>query len=98
MSSPLRKLRIIAMPLTRPTASHPKSNLNRLVYYQFQTQLASGHQESETVSTDTKNKGWLPQEGIVKWTTNKAADIWAGFGKNKSGWKVFSVYILAAMR
>jgi hypothetical protein len=26
--------------------------------------------------------------------TNKAVDIWAGFGKKKSGWKVCSVYWL----
>ena len=101
MSSSLRKLRIIAMPLTRPNVSNqmlPHPNLakpSRLVYYQFQittpvqlssTRLASGDHNSAS----PKNKGWLPREGIAKWATNKVADIWAGFGKKKSGWKVCS--------
>ena len=62
------------------------------MYYQFQIalepppliRLASGDQDSHP----TKKKGWLPEEGIAKWATNKAADTWAGFGKEKSGWKV----------
>lgn len=41
-----------------------------------------------------KKKGWLPEEGIVKWATNKAVDTWTGFGKEKSGWKVCFVYWL----
>jgi hypothetical protein len=97
MSSALQKLRIIAIPLTRPNVSrtlpYPKTKPSRLVYYQFQlalepppsTRLASGDQDS------AKKKGWLPEEGVVKWATNKAADTWAGFGKEKSGWKVCSL-------
>ena len=100
MSSALRKLRIITIPLTRPSAGrtlpYHKPKPSRLVYYQFQltvpalkqSRLASGDQDS----TNTKKNGWLPEEGIAKWTTNKAADIWAGFGKQKSGWKVCSVH------
>ena len=108
MSSSLRKLRIIAMPLTRPNVSnpsrivvghsHPLAKPSRLVYYQFQltktpvqpsssstsTRLASGDHDSTS-----KKKGWLPKEGFAKWTTNKVADVWAGFGKAKSGWKVW---------
>jgi len=93
MSSVLRKLRIIAIPLTRPNVSrtlpHPRSKPSRLVYYQFQIassiRLPSGDQDSDP--TNAKTKGWLPEEGIAKWATNKAADTWAGFGKEKSGWK-----------
>lgn len=104
MSSALQKLRIIAIPLTRPNVSltlpHRKSKSSRLVYYQFQIKvpvlkppprLASGDQEGET---NAKKKGWFPEEGIAKWTINKAADIWAGFGKQKSGWKVCSLFIV----
>jgi len=105
MSSALRQLRIIAIPLTRPntTGTVLKAKPSRLVYYQFQitvprlkpssTRLASGDQENETVSVNTKKTGWwLPEEGIVKWTTHKLADTWAGFGKKKSGWQVrFSI-------
>ena len=104
MSSVLRKLRIIAIPLTRPnvgrTPPHPKAIPSRLVYYQFQlatpvppsTRLANGDQDSDP--TNAKKKGWLPEEGVVKWATKKGADTWAGFGKEKSGWKVCSVYWL----
>jgi hypothetical protein len=107
MSGALRKLRIVAIPLTRPNAisralPHPtKVKPSRLVYYQFQitrpllkppstTRLASGDQDS----TDTKKKGWLPEEGIVKWATNKAVDTWAAYGREKSGWKVCFVHWL----
>jgi hypothetical protein len=106
MSGSLRKLRIIAMPLTRPNVSNRiLPNLakpSRLVYYQFQittpvqpsTRLASGDHDS----TSPKKKGWLPKEGIAKWATNKVADIWAGFGKEKSGWKVCSTRSLTPTR
>jgi len=63
------------------------------VYYQFQITVpvlkpsSRLDQESETASTNTKKKGWIPEEGIVKWATNKVADMWVGFGKEKSGWK-----------
>ena len=101
MSSSLRKLRIIAMPLTRPNVSnrilsHPNfAKPSRLVYYQFEittplqpsTLLASGDHDSAS----PKKKTWLPKEGIAKWATNKVADIWGGFGKKKSGWKVCSI-------
>ena len=107
MSSSLRKLRIVAIPLTRPNVNNrivPHPNLakpSRLVYYQFQitipvleqlpsSRLASG--DHDTTGTSPKKKEWLPREGIAKWTINKAADIWAGFGKKKSGWKVCSTH------
>ena len=54
--------------------------------------LASGDQNSDP--TNAKKKRWLPEEGVVKWATNKGANIWAGFGKEKSGWKVCSIYWL----
>jgi hypothetical protein len=104
MSSVLQKLRIIAIPLTRPNVSrtlpNPKTKPSRLVYYQFQialepppsTRLASGDQDSDP--TNAKKKGWLPEEGVAKWATNRAADTWAGFAKEKSGWKVCSGYWL----
>ena len=105
MSSSLRKLRIIAMPLTRPNVSNrilSQANFakpSRLVYYQFElttpVQLSSTRLAIEDHnSTSPKNKGWLPKEGIAKWATNKAADIWAGFGKQKSGWKVRPTHCL----
>ena len=105
MSSSLRKLRIIAMPLTQPNVSNrilSQTNLakpSRLVYYQFQittpVQLSSARLENgEQNSTSSEKKGWLPKEGIAKWATNKVADIWAGFGKQKSGWKVCSIHRL----
>ena len=98
MSSSLQMLRIIAMPLTRPNVStrilsHRNfAKPSRLVYYQFEittpqsTRLASGGHNS------ANNKGWLPKEGIATWATNKVADIWTGFGRQKNGWKVCSTH------
>ena len=106
MSSVLRKLRIIAIPLTRPNVSRtlplPKTKPSRLVYYQFQLALdpppsvASEDKDSDPSNTKKTRKGWLPEEGVAKWATNKAVDTWGGFGKEKSGWKVCicSVYWL----
>ena len=105
MSSVLQKLRIIAIPLTRPNVSrtlpHPITKPSRLVYYQFQIalepppliRLASGDKDPDRTNAK-KKKGWLPEGGVAKWAINKAADTWAGFGKEKSGWKVCSVYWL----
>lgn len=86
-------MRIIAIPLTRPRANVARAGLNRLTYYQFQIS-GKGKQKStsEKGDMDDKNsqqkKGLLPEEGVMNWVTNKAADIWAGFGKAKGGWKV----------
>lgn len=95
MSTALNKLRIIAIPLTRPNTSrtlpHLKVKPSRLVYYQFQITVPRLKPPSETASSNTTKKGWwLPEEGVAKWITNKAADMWAGFGKKKSGWQVCS--------
>ena len=54
------------------------------------TRQTSGDQDPDP--TIAKKKGWLPEEGAVKWAINRGADIWAGFGKEKSGWKVCSVH------
>ena len=80
----------------------PKTKPSRLVYYQFQLALdpppsvASEDKDSDPSITKKTRKGWLPEEGVAKWATNKAVNTWAGFGKEKSGWKVCicSVYWL----
>jgi hypothetical protein len=101
MSSVLRKLRIIAIPLTRPNVSrtlpHSIAKPSRLVYYQFQMALkppplTPSIQRASGDDPTNPKMGWLPEEGIAKWTINKATDTWAGFGKEKSGWKVCSVF------
>ena len=102
MSSSLRKLRIIAMPLTRPNVSNrilSHTNLakpSRLIYYQFQitTPIQPSSTRLENGDNDSTSLRWLPKEGIANWATNKVADIWAGFGKQKSGWKVCSTHRL----
>ncbi|KAF9553233.1 hypothetical protein CPC08DRAFT_713943 [Agrocybe pediades] len=98
MSNSLRNMRIIAIPLTRPNtgAAASTARLTRLTYYQFQiTDKAKRSKNGITATTTADNptegekkKGWLPEEGVVNWTTNKAAGIWAGFGKAKGGWKL----------
>ena len=99
-----RQLRIIAIPLTRPNLRrilpHPKGKLSRQVYFQFQTALdpstsrplgvASGYQDSDPMNS--KKTALRVELDAAKWVTNKAAHIWAGFAKGKSGWKV--MYIL----
>lgn len=30
---------------------------------------------------------WLPEGGVANWVTSKAAETWAGFGKQPKGWK-----------
>ncbi|KAF8962968.1 mitochondrial K+-H+ exchange-related-domain-containing protein [Flammula alnicola] len=103
----VRKMRIIAVPLTRPNirvVTPAGAKLNRLTYYQFQisaktkkppppsTSTASSEGKVEEAGpSQAEKKGWLAEireEGVVDWTTQKAADIWAGFGKTKGGWKL----------
>jgi Mitochondrial K+-H+ exchange-related len=101
MSSVLQKLRIIAIPLTRPNVSrtlpHPKTKPSRLVYYQFQIALdppPSIPLDKDSDPANAKKKGWLPKEGVATWATNKAVDKWADFGKEKSGWKVCMFFFI----
>jgi len=87
-----RKMRIIAIPLTRPKpASTQHATASKvLTYYQFQ--LRSPHPPPP--SSDVKAGGsslasrWLPEEGVANWVTGKANNIWGGFGKAKGGWKL----------
>ena len=99
-----RQLRIIAIPLTRPNVRrilpHPNPKPSRQVYYQFQTaptssrSLAVASVDQDTDPTNAKNKGLRSELEAAKWVTNKAAYIWAGFGKGKSGWKVMYVLFI----
>ncbi|KAG6812107.1 hypothetical protein H0H92_004336 [Tricholoma furcatifolium] len=89
MSRPLRKLRIIAIPLTRPKiAIHAQTPTSRiLTYYQFQISPPQ-KQGSETPVNGEARSRWMPEGGLAKWITTKAAETWAGFGKAKGGWKL----------
>ncbi|KAH9480812.1 hypothetical protein JR316_0007413 [Psilocybe cubensis] len=92
----LKKIRIVALPLTRPSGTMLSSGqLGRLTYYQFQIsakQKQASASEKGQVAVDgeaeVEKKGWLPEEGVTNWVSKKAADIWAGFGKAKGGWKL----------
>ncbi|KDR83089.1 hypothetical protein GALMADRAFT_238906 [Galerina marginata CBS 339.88] len=78
------------------------ANLHRLTYYQFQISperpkkppSSSAASTGEfgrgigSVEQEKKRKQWLPEEGLVNSATQKAADIWAGFGEAKGGWKL----------
>lgn len=71
----VRSMRIVALPLVRPTASARPPNTG-LTYYHFQINDISG-------------KGEGSESGIVKWATTKATGLWAGFGQGKEGsWQV----------
>jgi hypothetical protein len=103
MVNPVGKMRIIAVPLTRP---NPRvvvpangTKLNRLTYYLFQISAkqkkpASDEKSGVGPSEEMEKKSWLPEQGIVNWATGKAADIWSGFGKAEGGWKVRFYLIL----
>ncbi|KIL59059.1 hypothetical protein M378DRAFT_169819 [Amanita muscaria Koide BX008] len=83
MAEAMRKLRIMAIPLTRPLP-HCKSR-GILTYYQFQIMLpllSNGKDKPNGVLTK-----WLPEGGVANWVTSKAAETWAGFGKQPKGWK-----------
>ncbi|KII90774.1 hypothetical protein PLICRDRAFT_106278 [Plicaturopsis crispa FD-325 SS-3] len=73
-------MRIIALPLTRPGRRSTKAVLT---YYQFQV-----HHPKDSANADGK----APSSSVgryVKLAQQKAADIWAGFGKAKEGnWKL----------
>ncbi|KAF8879888.1 mitochondrial K+-H+ exchange-related-domain-containing protein [Gymnopilus junonius] len=74
MVAALRTMRIVAVPLTRPSRRIQYLNngqLSRYTYYQIQLPPKK-----------------LPASGVVNWATQKAADIWAGFGKAQGGWKL----------
>ena len=81
----LRKMRIVAIPLTRPravpgTVAAANLNLNRLTYYQFQIsgEKEKGKQKETHAPTTTARTGWrawpaqIREEGLVDWTTQKA--------------------------
>ncbi|KAG6844060.1 hypothetical protein H0H87_010058 [Tephrocybe sp. NHM501043] len=89
-SKSLRKLRIIAIPLTRPkTATRPDATVSRmLTYYQFQIGSPQKSAATQELENGTPRSKWIPEGGIMKWVTTKAGDTWAGFGKAKGGWKL----------
>lgn len=88
----LRQLRIIAIPLTRPTIVQnltKNTQHNRiLTYYQFQITSPPKPLPEPTNGEGASSSRWRPEGGVGKWITTKAADTWAGFGKAKGGWKV----------
>ncbi|KAL0960987.1 hypothetical protein HGRIS_005983 [Hohenbuehelia grisea] len=102
----MRPMRIIAMPLTRPSAltaagssrvgppHAPLSSealLPSLTLYHFDIKARSRRnlKSPDPSTSTTQTTSWLPEEGVVKWATNKAAQAWTGFGKAKEGsWKL----------
>ncbi|KAG5650483.1 hypothetical protein H0H81_012109 [Sphagnurus paluster] len=88
MSLVPKSLRIIAVPLTRPRLATPANAVQAsriLTYYQFQI---SPTQPTERLPSSQESKlRWMPEGGLGKWITTKAAVTWAGFGKSK-GWKL----------
>jgi hypothetical protein len=70
-----RSMRIIALPLTKPTTSRTQlaRKISPLIYYHFQI----------------NNSGKNLEDSWMKWATTKASNLWASLGKAKEGsWKV----------
>ncbi|KXN81795.1 hypothetical protein AN958_03721 [Leucoagaricus sp. SymC.cos] len=90
----LRKMRIIAVPLTRPKLSSQMKTDPRqsLIYYQFQFSFPKPPSSdiSSLMGRSTRARsGWLPEGGIVNFLQTKAAETWAEFGKADQGsWKL----------
>ncbi|KAF9468714.1 mitochondrial K+-H+ exchange-related-domain-containing protein [Collybia nuda] len=86
----LRQLRIIAIPLTRPTTiqNSTKNALRSriLTYYQFQ--ITSPPKPTPELANGESRPWWRPEGGVGNWITTKAAETWAGFGKAEGGWKL----------
>ncbi|KAF8073504.1 mitochondrial K+-H+ exchange-related-domain-containing protein [Lyophyllum atratum] len=85
----LRKLRIIAIPLTRPKikASPSTAAARPLTYYQFQISPPTPPTPQPSEGEGSRSR-WIPEGGIVNWVSTKAGDTWAGFGKAEGGWKL----------
>lgn len=91
-------MRIVAIPLTRPRAvpgvvAAANVNLNRLTYYQFQIsgEKEKGKQKETNATTTTGWRAWpsqIREEGLVDWSTQKATDVWTGFGQAPGGWRL----------
>jgi len=62
-----------------------------LTYYNFQTfplAVPPKRSPAETKSRSVLTR-WLPEEGVVKWASNKANSTWTGFGQASEGsWKL----------
>jgi hypothetical protein len=87
------KMRIIAIPLTRPRFPPKPPSLKgrdiRLTYYQFQiTSPPKPSKPADASDNGSWLSRWTPEGGVGKWVSTKAADTWAGFGKADGGWKV----------
>ncbi|KAJ3514356.1 hypothetical protein NLJ89_g2430 [Agrocybe chaxingu] len=98
---PLTRPRRTNFPVSSSTSlgssSSSQSSTNnakpsRLTYYQFQ--ITAKKKKVKANEGDAQNpekkekKGWLPEEGLVNFATQKAANIWAGFGKAEGGWRL----------
>ncbi|EKM79211.1 hypothetical protein AGABI1DRAFT_128372 [Agaricus bisporus var. burnettii JB137-S8] len=91
--APLRQMRIISIPLTRPKnpyqgATDPK---RILTYYQFQIPSRPNH-PNPVRETKPKTKWRLPEEGVIKFLQAKATSTWAGFGQAKEGSWQLKIY------
>jgi hypothetical protein len=99
----MRSMRIIALPLTRPIprrkASPPQSqpvspstveadsipSPKALTYYHVQLSPSP----TAKIDLSTIPSLWQYDGSVVKWMSEKAAAVWAGFGKAPEGsWKV----------
>lgn len=96
VSKTARQMRVIAIPLTRPSlvsASSQGQRLQSLTYYQFQLSSSPSNCTSEgdpaRASRSLLGRAF-PKEGLGRWGARKAGEVWAGFGRGKEGgWKLW---------
>ncbi|KAF9013178.1 mitochondrial K+-H+ exchange-related-domain-containing protein [Cyathus striatus] len=92
VSRTARKMRIIAIPLTRPKPGIPSTTRpNSLTYYQFQITKSPPSSADIALKDQGNRPSWWPEEGVVNWATGKASNIWAGFGKAEGGLKTYQL-------
>ncbi|KAJ7095699.1 mitochondrial K+-H+ exchange-related-domain-containing protein [Mycena belliarum] len=76
-------MRIVALPLTRPSPSHRPTT-----FYSFKIVPPPPPPPPPASTEPPPPPGWLPPEGVVKWATLKVDKTWGGWGKAKEGsWK-----------
>jgi hypothetical protein len=72
-----RSLRIVALPLVAASRTPESSSSGHLTYYHFATPPPEQDEKRD----------------LAKWATQRAAELWAGFGKAPEGhWKVRAAF------
>ncbi|KAJ7118567.1 mitochondrial K+-H+ exchange-related-domain-containing protein [Mycena crocata] len=80
----LGSMRILALPLARPTNASNNSSFRQLpIFYSYK--ITPPPLLHKTAPPRTILTRWLPDEGLGKWVSHKANRTWADFGLAEKG-------------